>query len=101
MNQSNDIQSLEEQLAQAKRNSEPVIITEERSKDQVVYTNHTHGSVRVDLVSAPVPVERPVVKPEVAMVDRPIDPEVGKVVKETATERIIKLAGGTRRTDLK
>lgn len=103
MSQQAYIQSLEEELAQAKRDAEPVIVEEtERTSERVVYTNHTSGVVRTDLLGGtlPKPVE-PVVVQAIASPWTEMPKEIGKVLEGNDTQRTAKLKSGAVRTDLR
>lgn len=98
------INKLEEELAQAKKDAEPVIVEKTSdTKDETTYVNKTSGTVRVDFKGGePVRYDDgpKLVDRTVYMKDVP--DEVGKVVKEDATKREVELNhSGTRRTDFK
>lgn len=100
---SEHIQSLEDELAQAKRDSEPRVVEEiSRDKDAVVYQDQ-NGVTRRDCLGgvAPVYAERPILREPERLVDRPWDKEQGKIIKENSDERVIKLSSGAIRTDIK
>lgn len=101
MTNQDHITEMERQLAEAKRAASPVIIEKtEETKDK------TSGTVRTDLRGGTASqfVEPVSVKPEaeVPFLQRPVDKAVGKVIKVSEDQRVIKLAGsGTIRTDVR
>lgn len=102
----NYIESLEAELAHAKRAAEPVIVEEvERTKDKVVYQNLTTGAVRVDLLGdvppPPVDEDRPRYETVIPSPWTELPREVGKVVSEDEVSRTAKLKSGALRTDLR
>lgn len=107
MTNQDHITEMERQLAEAKRAASPVIIEKtEETKDKIVYVNRTSGTVRTDLRGGTASqfVEPVSVKPEaeVPFLQRPVDKAVGKVIKVSEDQRVIKLAGsGTLRTDVR
>lgn len=107
MTNQDHVEELKAKLAQAEHDAKPVIIEKtEETKDKIVYMNRTSGTVRVDLLGGKASqyVEQVSVKPEaeVPFLQRPVDKAVGKVIKVSEDQRVIKLAGsGTIRTDVR
>lgn len=104
MSNQSRIEELEAELAVARFDSQPVIIElTKETKDERVFTNVTSGTVRRDCLGGVEPQyeDRPVLRTPERLVDRPWDKEVGKIIKENSDERVIKLASGAIRTDIK
>lgn len=98
------IQTLEEQLAQAKRNAEPVVVElTSEDKDQRTYAS-SNGTVRVDLLGGTAPVYEEAYTPLRQVHASPwaeMSDDVGKVKSEDAVQRTSKLKSGAVRQDLK
>lgn len=103
----NRIMSLEEELAQAKKDSLPQIVeTVKDTKDEKVMVNKTSGTIRRDIIEGP---ETQRIEPQqekyvdlTVYFPETVSPEVGKIVGEDSAKREIELNhSGTRRTDFK
>lgn len=96
------VQALEEKLRLAKAAATPVIIEKvSEDRDQIVYMDHTHGTLRKDLLggSEPLKDEGRLTPVEVSLWDTPF--EGGKVVSQDVKARTIELESGTVRQDHK
>ncbi len=98
------VTELELELAVARKDAQPVIVEKvSESADEVVYINKTHGTTRKDMLGGePVRYEdRPVAPVEEPIWSKLFDASVGKVTKQTESDRTIQLVSGTVRQDHK
>ena len=104
MSNQDRIAELKRELEVAERDAQPVIVEcTERTKDRVVFEDRTHGTTRVNLLGGEPQqyYERPQVKEEIPLVEKAVDPTVGRVVSQNERQRVIELVSGTKRVDLR
>ena len=100
----NYIEELEARLHEAKKATKPVITeTIKHDRDEKVMVSST-GTTRTDYLGGKpvtyIPGHEPLA-PALPPVLAPVTKEIGKVVKETDSERVVKLVSGTVRTERK